>query len=115
MKECPQCGELNPESYSFCPVDGTELVVEAGESASRAPLDRADQIFISLRTLLIGAGILIAAAFIAFVGVFLYQFLKPKYGGLVVKTTPPGAVVFVDGKQMGPSPLTLEALKMGGH
>ncbi len=118
MKECPQCGELNPESYSYCPVDGTELVEISGgvdEGVSRAPLDRGDQIFISLRTLMIGAGILIGAAFLAFVSVFLYQFMKPKYGGLVVKTTPPGATVFVDGKQMGPSPLTLEALKMGGH
>src|SRR2546422_6842618 len=103
MRECPQCADSYPEPYRLCPVDGTELELsgEAGEGASRAPLDRADQIFISLRTLLIGAGILIGAAFIAFVSVFLFQFLKPKYGGLVVKTTPPGAAVFVDGKQMG--------------
>src|SRR5207247_934438 len=52
---------------------------------------------------------------LAFTGVFFYQYLKPKYGGLVVKTTPSGAAVYVDGKQRGSSPLTIGEIRAGGH
>ena len=64
---------------------------------------------------MIGIGILVLTGLICFVAVFSYLYLKPKYGGLVVKTTPPGATIVVDGKQRGASPITLGDLKSGGH
>jgi tetratricopeptide (TPR) repeat protein len=70
---------------------------------------------IRVRTLMLAIGILVLSAIISFVGVFSYLYLKPKYGGLVVKTTPLGATILVDGKQRGTSPVTMGDLKSGGH
>ncbi len=52
---------------------------------------------------------------VCFASVFSYLYLKPKYGGLVVKTTPPGATILLDGKQRGLSPITMGDLRSGGH
>ncbi len=64
---------------------------------------------------MLATAFLVCASFLAFTGVFFYQYLKPKYGGLVVKTTPSGAAVYVDGKQRGNSPLTIGEIRAGGH
>ncbi len=119
MRECPQCGNSYPDTFRYCPVDAAQLGESSGDEDDAPPPGgtprRADETVISLRTLFVSIGLLIGVAFLSFVAVFLYQYLKPKYGRLVVKTTPPGALVLVDGKQIGPSPLTLEALKAGGY
>jgi tetratricopeptide (TPR) repeat protein len=48
-------------------------------------------------------------------GAFFYQYWKPKYGSLVIKTTPPGAMISVDGKFRGVSPITLTDMRSGSH
>jgi tetratricopeptide (TPR) repeat protein len=64
---------------------------------------------------MLGLAILLLVTAVSFASVFLYQYWKPKYGGLVIKTTPPGATVFVDGKQRGVTPITIGELRSGGH
>jgi len=117
MKECPSCGNAYPETFEVCPVDGAQLIPflapSGREGGARAYADGPASI--SVRTLVLSISVLFLVAAATFSGVFLYQYLKPKYGGLVVKTTPPGASVYVDGKPRGLSPLTIGDLRSGGH
>jgi tetratricopeptide (TPR) repeat protein len=116
MRECPNCGNSYPDSFDTCPVDESQLIpflaVAPQEGEAYRPPEPAS---ISIRALMLGIAILFVLAAAAFSGVFLYQYLKPKYGGLVVKTTPPGAGVTIDGKTRGISPLTVGDLRSGGH
>lgn len=106
MKKCSKCSNFYPDSFEFCPVDGAEL------EAAGYPAEPAQ---IKIKTLLLSLGILLATGVICFISVFSYYYLKPKYGNLVIKTTPSGAVVFVDGKQRGLSTVSLGDLRSGGH
>lgn len=47
--------------------------------------------------------------------VFVDAILKRQYGRLRVETTPPGATIIVDGKEVGKSPLVLEKVAVGEH
>lgn len=118
MRECPRCGNAFPGEFEFCPADGSRLhegpdggeTPVAGErKAERQPLS------IPVRTLFLALGGLILAAAAGFSVVFLYQYWKPKHGSLVIKTTPPGAAVLVDGLQRGISPVSVAGLRAGGH
>ena len=109
--KCPHCSNVYPDPFRFCPVDGSPLVAGDGTFAPEPQFETT----ISLRTLARGLMILVVAAAAMFTAVFLYYYLKPKYGGLVVKTSPTGAVVLVDGKQRGVTPLTLGEVRAGGH
>jgi tetratricopeptide (TPR) repeat protein len=118
MKECPKCGNAYPESFDACPVDGAQLIpflAPSGNRDSAATSYPQGPPSISIRALIASIAILFLVAIAAFSGAFLYQYLKPKYGGVVVKTTPSGASIFVDGKQRGVSPLTIGDLRSGGH
>jgi tetratricopeptide (TPR) repeat protein len=119
MKKCPICGNVYPDPFQFCPVDGGQLAtVEASpEDSSKIeefPPNQAAATHIPIRTLVVSLAVLMLVSVLAFAGVFLYQYLKPKYGALVLKTTPPGAMIYVDGKQRGVTPITLGSLKAGG-
>src|SRR3990172_6297198 len=120
MRDCPNCGNVYPDPFQFCPVDGGELRIQAEptiEGAEPVPLfpspdpPAAAPASISVRTLMVGFGILLLMAVVSFTSVFLYQYWKPKYGSLVVKTTPIGATIFVDGKLRGITPLTIGELR----
>ncbi len=116
MKKCPQCDNSYPEPFQFCPVDGSHLE-EGSEPRVRAPevveeLPPAEAT-ISVRTLVLGLGILVMTGVLAFTTVFFYQYLRPKYGALIVKTVPPGATVWLNGEQRGLSPVTLSDLRTG--
>jgi tetratricopeptide (TPR) repeat protein len=114
MKKCSKCGNFYPEAFKFCPVDNHELMSEPGEQPEPDghPAEPAQ---IRVRTLMLAIGILVLTGILCFIGAFSYLYLKPKYGGLVIKTTPAGAAIMVDGKQRGTSPVTLGDLKSGGH
>jgi tetratricopeptide (TPR) repeat protein len=114
MKKCAKCRNYYPDAFEFCPLDSSELAIEPGEAPQPAEPGR-EPAQIRVRTLMLAIGILVLSAIISFVAVFSYIYLKPKYGGLVVKTTPAGATVVVDGKQRGASPVTMNDLKSGGH
>ncbi len=112
MRECPQCGNAYSESFLYCPSDGSPLGggdKEKDEPKSRKPAQ------IRVRTLMFGIVVLMLFSIIAFAGAFFYQYWKPKYGGLTVKTTPPGAMIYLDGRLHGASPVTLANLRSGGH
>jgi len=118
MKECPKCGNAYPKSFDACPVDGAQLIpflAPSGGGDGAAPSYPEGSPSISIRALMASIAVLFLVAIAAFSGVFLYQYLKPKYGGVVVKTTPSGASIFVDGRQRGVSPLTIGDLRSGGH
>ncbi len=128
-RECPECGKEYPEEFSFCPVDGASLAggppgggpsgggpSGGGPSGGGAPKGgprRPAQI--RVRTLMTGFAVLVLLGLIAFTAAFLYQYWKPKFGGLTVKTTPVGALVSIDGKVRGTSPLSIGNLPSGGH
>jgi tetratricopeptide (TPR) repeat protein len=114
MRKCSKCRNFYPDPFAFCPIDGVELQPDAGGEAEEAAYP-AEPAQIKVRTLLLSLGILGLTGVICFVAVFSYLYLKPKYGGLIVKTTPPGATVVVDGRPRGPSPITLGDLNSGGH
>ena len=112
MRSCPQCGNVYTDSYLYCPADGVSLSGDKEKDEkpkSRPPAQ------IRIKTLMLGLAILVLCALIAFAIAFFYQYWKPKYGGLTVKTTPPGALITVDGKVRGSSPLSLADLRSGGH
>ncbi len=112
MRECPQCGNSYPSSFQYCPTDGTPLGGEAEENA-RKPARKPAQL--KIKTLILGIVLLVVTAVLAFMGAFFYQYWKPKYGSLVIKTTPPGAMISVDGKFRGVSPITLTDMRSGSH
>jgi len=118
MSKCPTCGNVYPDPFRFCPVDGAELdrkgVLGGAERTFEEP-SFPGGMQIPIRTLMLGFGILLMVGLLGFAALFFYQYLKPKYGGLVLKTTPPGAMIFVDGKQRGVSPITIGNLRSGGH
>jgi len=113
MRECPQCRNTYPESFVYCPADGSQLGENKEEPEQPSPAPAPAQI--RVRTLILGLATLVLAAAVAFAGLFFYQYWKPKYGNLVVKTTPPGAMIWLDGKLQGASPITLQGLRSGGH
>ena len=118
MKKCPQCDNSYPEPFQFCPVDGSPLE-EGGETETPAPeiveSPPPAEATVSVRTLALGLGILVMTGVLAFTAVFFYQYLRPKYGSLIVKTVPAGAMVWLNGEQRGVSPITLSDLRTGPH
>jgi tetratricopeptide (TPR) repeat protein len=70
---------------------------------------------IRIKTLMIGFFVLVLCAVMAFTAAYLYQYYKPRYGSVTLKTTPPGAFIFIDGKLRGASPITLLDLPSGAH
>ncbi len=119
MKKCPDCNNSYPDPFQFCPVDGKRLEPDHDEPVQPPEPEGLEphpgEASISVRTLVLGMGILVMAGVLGFTTVFFYQYLRPKYGGLVVKTTPPGATVWINGEQRGPSPLTLSDLRASGY
>ncbi|MCL2878482.1 MAG: tetratricopeptide repeat protein [Acidobacteria bacterium] len=110
MKGCPQCGKLYPDEFLYCPVHGTTLAGDPENKQGEKPPSQ-----IRIRTLIIGLLILAVCAVTGFTAAFLYQYLKPKYGALTIRTTPDEAMVYVDGKLVGVSPLSIPKLVSGGH
>jgi tetratricopeptide (TPR) repeat protein len=119
MKKCLLCSNRYPDPFDFCPVDGTRLEpLDAEPDILEAPTwpgPSEPQATIQIRTLMLSLSILLVLGAAAFSGVFLYQYLKPKYGSLVIKTTPPGATIWLDGKERGVSPLNIGELRSGSH
>jgi len=116
MRSCSRCGESYDDGYRFCPVDGIELEgADELPAGYDSPRYESKPAVVTVRTLVLSLGLLVLAAILSAATAFFYLSLKPKYGGLVVKTTPAGATIFVDGKSRGSSPLTVGELRSGGY
>jgi tetratricopeptide (TPR) repeat protein len=113
MNKCPKCGEEFSEDYAYCPTDGSRLAGGREAAADRPSNPNPPPASIRVRNLLFGLLILASVFILSFAAVFLYQYLKPKYGTLVIKTTPPGASISVDGKPLGETPVTLPDMRSG--
>ena len=114
MKQCSKCRNYYPDSFVYCPIDGGGLESHPGDAPEPGAY-RPEPAQIKVRTLVISLGVLVLTGILCFIAVFSYLYLRPKYGGLVVKTTPAGAAIFVDGRQRGISPITFGDLRSGGH
>ena len=110
MKACPQCGKLYSDEFVYCPVHGTLLDSDQAQNDGSKPPSQ-----IRVRTLIAGLVILVLVVISGFTAAFLYQYLKPKYGALTISTTPGEALVFLDGKALGVTPLSASRLASGGH
>jgi tetratricopeptide (TPR) repeat protein len=70
---------------------------------------------ISVRKLMLGLGVLLLVPLFALTADFMFHHLRPKYGQLIIKTTPDGATIFVDGQLRGVTPLAVQAIPSGPH
>jgi PEGA domain len=115
---CTSCGNVYPAYFRFCPIDATELhrtdgplqyrsrsklCYSVGRGTKRGRLPG--------RTL----GLTAFAVLIISCAGFILGTLRPRYGKLHVRTSPPGATIFVDGEQLGTSPIILTDLRSGRH
>jgi tetratricopeptide (TPR) repeat protein len=64
---------------------------------------------------MIGILILALVGIGSFSALFFYQYWKPKFGSLIIKTTPAGAMVSIDGRLRGASPIVISDLRSGGY
>lgn len=117
MKKCPQCGKDFPEDYAHCPMDGSNLDSEnrAGATARKNTKPEPPSASIPIRTLMWGLVILASVFILSFATIFFYQYWKPKYGTLVIKTTPPGTSISVNGEPLGETPMTLSDMRSGEY
>ncbi|MBN2319714.1 MAG: PEGA domain-containing protein [Acidobacteria bacterium] len=117
MKKCPQCGKEYPEDYAHCPMDGSHLGGNKRDTAAAPRPSNPDRspASIRIRTLMFGLLILASVFILSFTAIFLYQYWKPKYGSLIIKTTPPGTSISMNGKPRGETPLTLSNILSGEY
>jgi hypothetical protein len=114
---CNSCGNVYPAYYRFCPLDASELhstAVPMRHGSKSKSLNSARR-GAATRRLPAGIAGLTAIAFLVSCAGFVLETLRPRYGQLHVRTSPPGAIIFVDGEQLGTSPIILSDLRSGSH
>ena len=114
--ECNSCGNVYPAYFRFCPIDASELHPAAVpmHHGSKSTLHNSARRRTTGR-LPAWIGGLMAMAVLVFCAGFMVETLRPRYGRLHVRTSPPGATIFVDGQQLGTSPIILSDLPSGRH
>ena len=111
---CYSCGNSYPDIFRFCPRDSTDLaylpppIENLARDFSRSHKWVAFS-FISALGLILAAWLIIDQLSIMPAG------SAPGYGELTVRTTPPGARVYLDGSQVGVSPVRLSDVPTGFH
>lgn len=113
---CYSCGSQYPEDFRFCPRDSTDLEYpprseETGSHGLYLPASPVK------RTVIRGlaAILLIAAGFLLNSFVRSFAPVDSEHGDLMVKTTPAGASVYLDGSPVGISPVRLSDIPTGVH
>lgn len=109
---CYNCGNRYPSVFRFCPLDSVDLdyppPVENLALSFRHPKAKLWAAFlIPLFTLALVAWV--------FVGSPINSAVTRAYGELTVRTTPAGARVYLDGSQVGVSPVSLSDIPTGVH
>jgi hypothetical protein len=112
---CYSCGRSYPEVVRFCPRDGADL------EYSPPPIDDLGQTFRPPRKW-VGGSILLAGALAILVSVLMVsgRFTSSlgkaaESGELIVRTTPSGATIYLDGSQMGATPIRMANIRPGVH
>jgi hypothetical protein len=109
---CYNCGNRYPSVFRFCPLDSVDLdypqPVDSLARNFRRPNARLGAAFlIPLFTLALAAWIFMVSP--------INSAVTPAYGELTVRTTPTGARVYLDGSQVGVSPVRLSDIPTGVH
>jgi len=70
MRECPQCGNSYPDSFEFCPADGSPVGVQENtkKQVARKPAQ------IRIKALVLAFVILVLCLIMAFTAAFFYQY-----------------------------------------
>jgi PEGA domain len=113
---CNSCGNVYPAYFRFCPIDASELHPAAVpmHHVSKSKLHNSMRRGATGRLTVCIAGLMAMAVLVSCAG-FMVETLRPRYGQLHVRTSPPGATIFVDGQQLGTSPIILSELPSGRH
>jgi hypothetical protein len=108
-RTCYNCQNMYPDMVRFCPQDGADLDYVA------PPIEDLARDFAPRRSRL-------GAAFLAGISVLLLFMLsgwffthQAKSGQIAIRTNPPGAVIYLDGSQVGITPVLLMEVPTGVH
>ncbi len=113
---CYSCGNSYPDIFRFCPIDSADL------EYLPQPIEELARDFRRPRAKWWIAGSVFAVFMLASMAWMnldrpaqapVYSAIK--YGELTVRTTPAGAKVYLDGSQVGISPVRLSDIPTGGH
>ncbi len=114
IRTCYSCGKSYPETIRFCPRDGVDL------EYAPPPIDDLGKSFVRSRKWI--AVSILGAALAILVSVFMisgrFDSLSrgtTESGEIIVRTTPSGATIYLDGSQMGATPIRLANIQPGVH
>lgn len=111
---CYSCGNSYPDVFRFCPRDSTDLAYFS------PPIDNLARDFSRpkrwIAFSLISTFVLVLSGWLIIGRLSVMPAVgAPGYGELTVRTTPPGARVYLDGSQVGVSPVRLSDIPTGFH
>lgn len=113
QRTCYSCGSSYPEMIRFCPKDSTDLEYAPQNLDS---LSRHFKGPVLKWTVIAGIGLLLVWVGFLLSGVYESQpETAATRGELTVRTTPTGASVYLDGTQVGISPVRLSNIPTGVH
>jgi hypothetical protein len=114
-RTCYSCGNSYPYFFRFCPIDGADL------EYLPQPIENLAKDFRQTKN---KCKILASAVSVCILAVIAWIVAAPNpvststiqgYGELTVRTTPAGARVYLDGSQVGVSPVRLSDIPTGFH
>jgi hypothetical protein len=113
---CYGCGSSYPDSFRFCPKDSTDLeyLPQSLDSIPRGFRPHTGPV-LKASIKIIAAILLIAIGFLLNSVVRSFAPDVADLGDLTIRTTPAGAKVYLDGSQVGISPVRLVDIPTGVH
>jgi hypothetical protein len=109
---CYSCRRSYPDSIRFCPKDGVDLDYVPPSIADLTSGLARPRKWLGLSVLVVAVSSLIflgSGRFVSFSG------RAKQHGELLLNTTPPGATIYLDGSQVGTTPIRLSDIVPGVH